>query len=444
MNNIKARRVSYTLTSNETLTDGLIWNTIISFSALCPLCPLWFKMVYDVIVVGGGLIGLATAREILQRQPDTKLAVLERESQIATQQSGHNSGVIHAGIYYKPGSLKARLCVAGHRAMMDYCDMKGIPYQTIGKVIVALNEDELPRLMDLWERGQANGVDGLRLIDRNELRELEPHLKGIKAIHSPHTGIVDYNLVAHAYVDDIRNLGGEIHTNCQVVALDSKDKTTRISTTQDTFEARFVITCGGLYSDKLREMSDGENNVKIVPFRGSYYALTPEKQDCVNSLIYPVPDPRFPFLGVHFTPSMKGEVWVGPNAVLAFARKGYYRWDVNLGELMDTLTYPGFWKLALRYWKMGSLELFRDVVKSAYVKDVQRYIPTINADDLIAGHSGVRAQALRNNGELVDDFLIHHAGNIAHVQNAPSPGATSSLMIAKYIVDQIEANFEFD
>ncbi len=401
-------------------------------------------MIYDVIVVGGGLIGLATAREILQRQPHTKLAVLERESQIATQQSGHNSGVIHAGIYYKPGSLKARLCVAGHRAIMDYCDTKGIPYQTIGKVIVALNEDELPRLMDLWERGQANGVEGLRLIDGDELRELEPYLKGIKAIHSTHTGIVDYKLVAHAYVDDIRKLGGEIHTDCQVLDLDSQGKITRITTSQGKFESRFVITCGGLYSDKLREMSDGENNVKIVPFRGSYYTLTLEKQNYVNTLIYPVSDPRFPFLGVHFTPTMRGEVWVGPNAVLAFARQGYRRWDVNLSELMDTLTYPGFWKLAFRYWKMGSLELFRDFVKSAYIKDVQRYIPTLKGEDLIAGHSGVRAQALRHNGQLVDDFLIHHAGNIAHVQNAPSPGATASLMIAKYIVDKIEANFQFD
>ena len=400
------------------------------------------SQVYDLVVVGGGILGLATARSFLKRYPGKSLAVIEREAQIATQQTGHNSGVIHAGIYYKPGSLKAQACVAGHRAMLEYCTEHDIPYQKIGKLIVALDESEIPRLMELWERGNANGVPGLRLIEQAELGELEPNVQGIRAIFSPETGIVDYQLVAQQYAHDILDDGGSIHTDCQVVGLSTQATHTIIDTPQGVLTANRVITCSGLYSDKVRAMTHPNVDMKIIPFRGSYYKLTPQKQHIVQHLLYPVPDPSFPFLGVHFTPTMAGEVLVGPNAVLAFARQAYTRRTIHLGELIESLTYGGFWRLAGRYWKTGFAEMWRDFVKPAYIREVQRYIPALHAHDLLPAMSGVRAQAMTPQGDLVDDFRIVVGDHIAHVQNAPSPGATSSLIIAEMLLDKIELSLK--
>jgi L-2-hydroxyglutarate oxidase len=405
---------------------------------------------YDLVVVGGGIVGLATAREFLRRYPKLQLVVLEKEEKIAMHQSGHNSGVIHTGIYYTPGSIKAQACVAGHQAIMDYAREKGIPFELCGKVIVALNEGELARLDNLYKRGTDNGVQGLEMIGPERLRELEPYAAGIKAIYSPNTGIIDYGKIAHAYADDIRQAGGEIVTWIRVDGIANQNGSGATLTLHEMpnadwegqIEARAVITCGGLHSDILAQMTGAPKNVRIVPFRGDYYLLKPEKRNLVRGLIYPVPDPSFPFLGVHFTRVMNGEVWAGPNAVLAFAREGYGRKDISPKELLEVLTYSGFWRLALRYWRTGLTEMYGDFVKSAYTKTLQRYMPEITGDDLLPGPSGVRAQALASDGKLVDDFLITGGGNVAHIQNAPSPGATSSLIIAKLIADKTEKSLD--
>jgi len=387
----------------------------------------------------------------LIRQPALRVVVLEKEPVLASQQSGHNSGVIHSGIYYTPGSLKARACVAGHRAMLEFCQDQGIPFELCGKVIVALDESELPRLEDLYRRGIANGVQGLELIGPEQLRELEPFATGIKAIYSPQTGITDFVKVAHAYAHAIQQRGGEILTGCKVNTLSIKSgqalllctqPRTNVSNAQVEIEARYVITCGGLQADKLSQMSGKNPSMHIIPFRGDYYVLRPEKRYMVRALIYPVPDPRFPFLGVHFTRRLDGAVWAGPNAVLAFAREGYQRWKINPKDMWEILSYSGFWKMAARYWKMGLAEMYRDYVKVAYLKELQRYLPELQADDIVPGPSGVRAQALANDGRLMDDFMIQHGENIVHVLNAPSPAATSSLILAQMIVDEAQRNFE--
>jgi L-2-hydroxyglutarate oxidase len=393
---------------------------------------------YDLVVVGGGIVGLATARQLLIDHPDLRLAVLDKEADIASHQTGHNSGVIHAGIYYKPGTMKAKACVTGHDEMIAYCEAKGIPYRLCGKVIIAVDESELAALDQLYERGTANGVQGLEMIDPPRLREIEPHVVGVKAIYSPNTGVVDYLKVARAYADDVCNAGGQIITNCQVMGIETRGNETVLLTSQGEIKTRYVVTCAGLYSDRI---SGERENIRIVPFRGSYWRLRPEKRDLCRTLIYPVPDPRFPFLGVHFTRMMDDEVLVGPNAVLAFAREGYQRSKIKLGELAETLTYPGFWKLAARYWRMGGLEMYRDFVKTAYVKTAQRYVPEVTADDFLPGRSGVRAQALDRAGNLLDDFKIKSAANVIHVQNAPSPAATSSLVIARTIADEAGQRF---
>ena len=405
---------------------------------------------YDVAIVGAGLVGLATARELLIRQPRLRVAVLEKEPVLASQQSGHNSGVIHSGIYYTPDSMKARACVAGHQAMLEFCQDQGIPFDLCGKVIVALDESELPRLEDLYRRGIANGVQGLELIGPERLHELEPYAAGIKAIYSTQTGITDFVKVAHAYAHAIQQREGEIITSCKVTSLSPKSRHTlllcsrphtNIRNAHIEIEATYVITCGGLQSDKLSQMSNQKSEVRILPFRGDYYVLRPEKSHKVRALIYPVPDPRFPFLGVHFTRRIDGEVWAGPNAVMAFAREGYQRWKINPKDILEILGYSGFWKLAARYWKMGLAEMYRDYVKAAYVKELQRYIPALQSYDIVPGPSGVRAQALSKDGRLMDDFLIHHGENTVHVVNAPSPAATSSLVLAQMIVDEAQRSF---
>jgi L-2-hydroxyglutarate oxidase LhgO len=399
-------------------------------------------MVYDIAVVGGGIVGNATTRELKERFPNLKVAGVEKEDAFNKHQTGRNSGVIHSGIYYKPGSLKAKLCVDGRHMTWEYCERKGIEYKQVGKLILATDESELGRLQDLWVRGQENGVEGLEMLDEAQIREREPHARGVKAIFSPVTGIVDWGQVSASYVNDAKEAGAEYYLEHEVTKITRQNGVTILHTPKGEVQAKYVITCGGLYSDKLGQMTGGQRDPKIVPFRGDYLILKPEKSYLVKGNIYPVPDPEFPFLGVHFTPRMDGTIWLGPNAVLAFAREGYEFWDINPPELWDALTYPGFFKLATKYWKIGAGEMYRDLVRSAYVKALQRYVPELSPDDCLAGPSGVRAQAMAPDGSLVDDFVFEGADGVVHVRNAPSPAATSSLAIGKYIVDDAEKRFD--
>jgi L-2-hydroxyglutarate oxidase LhgO len=398
-------------------------------------------MTYDIAIVGGGIVGLATGRELLQRHPHLKLVILEKEPMLAMHQTGHNSGVIHSGIYYKPGSLKARLCTEGRRLLWEYCDRKQIEYRGVGKLIVATEERELPLLDDLYRRGIENGIEGLHLVDASGIREREPHCRGIKAIFSPVTGIVDYGIVARSYGDDVRAMGGSLFTGREVHAIRRAHQNVQLETSGGEYEARYVITCGGLQSDRLAKMTGGKGDPKIVPFRGDYLILKSEKRYLVKGNIYPVPDPSFPFLGVHFTPRMDGDIWLGPNAVLAFAREGYTFTTINPGDLLETLTYPGFIKLASKYFSTGMGEMYRDILRSAYVKALQRYIPELSVEDTLHGPSGVRAQAMLADGTQVDDFVFEGDQGMMHVRNAPSPAATSSLAIGKYIADDADRRF---
>lgn len=395
----------------------------------------------DIAIIGGGIVGLATAMELLVRQPNLDLLVLEKESRIAQHQTGRNSGVIHSGIYYAPGSLKARTCVAGKERLLRFCDEHAIPYDLCGKVIVATTEEELPRLQSLYERGQANGVPGLEVIGPDRLRELEPCCVGIRALYSPTTGIVDFGRVAQAYADEVVARGGGILTDHEVTAIRENGGGYALETPSGTVEAGYVISCAGLYSDRVARMTGAPGDPKIVPFRGDYYVLVPEKTDMVRGMIYPVPDPRFPFLGVHFTRRMDGGVWLGPNAVLAFAREGYGKLQVAPGDLAETLTYRGFGKLASRFWRTGFDEIYRDFSKAAFLAALRVYMPRLRSEDMEPGPSGVRAQALNIHGELVDDFVVNHKGRALHVRNAPSPAATSSLAIADIIANTAQKAF---
>ncbi len=392
----------------------------------------------DLIVVGAGILGLAVAREWLKGHPDLSVLVLEKEARIAAHQTGHNSGVIHAGIYYAPGSLKARLCTAGRRELTAYCDEKEIPYERCGKVVVAAQEDELPRLDELHRRASANGVQDIELIDGAQLAELEPNVSGIRALVSPTTAIVDFRRVAAAMADDVRAMGGAIQTEARVVGITMTGGITELHTPKGAFRARNVITCGGLYSDRLARLTGAPETPKIVPFRGRYYSLRPSARGLVRGLVYPVPDPAFPFLGVHLTKQISGDVWAGPNAVLAFAREGYRARDVSISELRETLSYRGFRALAAKYWRLGLSEVCGDLSKRIFVRELQRLVPGVRAADLLESHAGVRAQALSEDGQLVDDFWFDHAENVIHVRNAPSPGATSSLALAREIVQVAE------
>jgi L-2-hydroxyglutarate oxidase LhgO len=398
-------------------------------------------MTYDIAIVGGGILGLATGRELLLRHPHLRLVLLEKEPALAMHQTGHNSGVIHSGIYYKPGSLKAKLCTEGRKLLWEYCDRKQIEYRSVGKLIVATEKRELPLLDDLYQRGIKNGIEGLQILDADGIREREPHCRGIKAIFSPVTGIVDYGVVARSYGDDVRAMGGQILTGREVRAIRRTSHAAVLETSGGECEARYVITCGGLQSDRLAKMTGGKSDPKIVPFRGDYLILKPEKRYLVKGNIYPVPDPNFPFLGVHFTPRMNGDVWLGPNAVLAFAREGYTFTTINPGDLLETLTYPGFIKLASKYFSTGMAEVYRDLLRSAYVKALQRYIPELTVEDTLPGPSGVRAQAMLADGTQVDDFVFEGDEGVMHVRNAPSPAATSSLAIGKYIADDADRRF---
>lgn len=399
-------------------------------------------MVYDIGVVGGGIVGLATVRELALRFPHASIAGVEKESGFNRHQTGRNSGVIHSGIYYAPGSLKAKLCVEGRTRAYAYCDEKQIPHSRVGKLIVATDESEFGRLDDLWARGRANGVGGLTMLDASGIAKREPHVRGLRAISSPETGIVDWGRVALAYADDAREAGVTFYLEHEVTAIERRGDVTRLVTPTETIEARRVITCGGLYSDRLARMTGGSRDPKIVPFRGDYLILKPERSEMVRGNVYPVPDPEFPFLGVHFTPRMDGSIWLGPNAVLAFAREGYSFFTINPEELWDAVTYPGFFKIATKYWKVGAGEMYRDLVRSAYVKALQRYVPELTPDDCLPGPAGVRAQAMNPDGSLVDDFIFEGAEGIVHVRNAPSPAATSSLAIGTAIVDDAARRFD--
>ena len=396
---------------------------------------------YDMAIIGAGILGLATAMELLSRFPALRLIVLEKEAAIARHQTGHNSGVIHSGIYYAPGSLKARLCVTGRAKLLAFCDAHAIPYDLCGKVIVATDAEELSRLDQLAERGRVNGVSALEMIGPERLRELEPHAVGINALYSPATGIVDFSRVARAYAWEVTEHGGEIRTNHAVAAITQRDGYNRIETSAGDVTARWIISCAGLEADRVARITGAPRTPQIVPFRGDYYVLRPERRDWVNGMIYPVPDPRFPFLGVHFTRRMDGAVWLGPNAVLAFAREGYRRRDVNVRDLTEIVRYRGFRTLARHYWRTGIDELYRDFRKAAFLKALQRYMPELRMVDLLPGPSGVRAQALGEDGALVDDFVVNVEGGALHVRNAPSPAATSSLAIGALIVDTAEQAF---
>ena len=398
---------------------------------------------HDVAVIGGGIVGLATALRLIEARPRLDIVVFEKEAELATHQSGHNSGVLHAGVYYAPGSLKAIRCREGRAELQAFADAHAIPIRYPGKLVIALTEEELPRLAELKARATANGVEGLEEIGPERIRELEPEAQGIRALWSPRTGIVDFRAVALAYADELRSRGVAIRTGEEVTGLEHRSDHTVVTTRVGDHVASHVIACAGLWADHIRAMSDGSRDraSRIIPFRGDYYTLAPDARGLVTRLIYPVPDPRFPFLGVHLTPRHDGEVWAGPNAVLAFALDGYRRRDIDVRDLASTLAYPGFQRLAFRYWRVGAAEFWRDISKQAYVREVQRYVPAIHAEQLTFGPSGVRAQAVGRDGSMVDDFSLAGDGRVLHVRNAPSPAATSSLAIGRVLATRAIEQF---
>jgi len=395
----------------------------------------------DIAVIGGGVVGLAVARELLLRLPRIRLAVLEKETDVGRHQSGHNSGVIHSGLYYKPGSLKARLCVEGADAMVAFCRKEGIPHEVCGKVVVATSPDEVTRLEDLRQRGEANGLQGLKHIGPAELREIEPHAAGLAALRVPSTGITDYANVCRKYAEHIRSRGGEVRTGSELRAVVQRNGECILDTSAGELSTHFAISCAGLFSDRVSRMAGHPPEIAIVPFRGEYYDLIPARQDLVKHLIYPVPDPRFPFLGVHFTRRITGTVDAGPNAVLALRREGYRARDFSWRDTWESLRFAGFWRMSLRMLGPGLGEQYRSWNKTAFVRALQRLLPEIREQDLVPGGSGVRAQALKRDGSLVDDFAFTFSGNWLHVYNVPSPAATASLAIARVLADQVQQQF---
>jgi L-2-hydroxyglutarate oxidase LhgO len=394
-------------------------------------------MAVKVTIIGGGIVGLATAHQLLQRHPATKVLVLEKEKGAGQHQTGHNSGVLHCGLYYKPGSTKARMAVEGIRRITAFCEEHGVPYELCGKTVVATEPEEIPRLDALFERGKANGVEGLELLGPERIRECEPHAAGLKGIRVPQEGIVDYAAVCAAMVKEIGARGGEIRFSSEVMRL-HRNSNWRIDTRSGEYEADFLINCAGLHCDRVGRMAGSREPTKIVPFRGEYYLLKPERQHLVRNLLYPVPDPQFPFLGVHYTRLIHGGVECGPNAVLTFAREGYRKGDFSLRDTAETFTYSGFWRFLLRYPRMCWEEFKRSYSKQLFCRSLQRLVPELEMEDLMPGGSGVRAQALSPRGELLQDFCFARAAGALHVLNAPSPAATASLAIADEIVTMAE------
>lgn len=391
---------------------------------------------YDFAIIGGGIVGLSTGMALSQRDPNARILVLEKEDSWAKHQTGHNSGVIHSGIYYKPGSLKAKFAREGSRSMVEFCEEYRIEHEICGKVIVATNQEELPLLQNLYQRGLANGLKIYR-INKEQLKEVEPHVNGLAAIRVPVAGIVNYKQVCETFATIIAKNGGDLRLGTKVNRFIETNDGVQIETDKGSFQARFLINCGGLHSDRVARSGGMETDMKIVPFRGEYYELKPEKRYLVKHLIYPVPNPAFPFLGVHYTRMIGGHVEAGPNAVLSLKREGYKKTDLNLRDFVEVMTYPGFWKLAAKYWKEGMEEMVRSFSKAAFVRSLQQLIPEIQPEDLEPAPAGVRAQALKPDGSLVDDFHILSGKNSIHVCNAPSPAATASIQIGKAVVERV-------
>jgi (S)-2-hydroxyglutarate dehydrogenase len=392
----------------------------------------------DVVVIGGGIVGLAVARELLTRHPDSALCVLEREDRLAAHQTSHSSGVIHAGIYYAPGSLKAKLCVEGARLLYAYCEEGGIEARRDGKLIVAADENELVRLEELERRGHQNQVPGLRRIGADGIAEIEPHARGVAALHSPETGVVDFSKVAKAYADDVEVAGGAVVTGAEVHALTPRGESITVEHARGRTQGGFVVSCAGAWSDRLAVASGAPAEPRIVPFRGGYLRLRPERRDLVRASIYPVPDPDLPFLGGHLTRTIDGEVLLGPSALMVGARDAYRLTRMRGGDLASNLAWPGTWRLMGRFWRTGLTEIRHAASKRAFVSDLRRFVPELTAGDVLPGPSGIRAQALGRDGKLVDDFVVHRTERALHVRNAPSPAATSSLALAKLIVDEVD------
>ncbi len=394
----------------------------------------------DVLIIGGGIVGLATAYQLTQHHPNLHVTVLEKEAEVAQHQTGHNSGVLHSGIYYKPGSLKAKNCRLGKAAMEAFCEAEAIPFERCGKVIVATQEHERPLLKRIYERGQANGV-ACTPIGPERLAELEPHVAGLEAVHVPEAGIINYAQVSRRMAERIQERNAALYTRAEVIAVREQGDRMVVESKTGAFESRYVIACAGLQSDRVAALTGAPSPAKIVPFRGEYFVLIPEAHHLCRGLIYPVPDPNFPFLGVHFTKMITGGVECGPNAVLSFAREGYSKTSLNLRDAADALTYTGFLKLAGKYWRTGFGELWRSFSKPAFVKALQRLIPEIQSQHLIPASPGIRAQALLPDGSIVDDFLIQETERLINVTNAPSPAATASLNIGRLIMQRLEAHF---
>jgi (S)-2-hydroxyglutarate dehydrogenase len=391
---------------------------------------------YDFVMIGGGIVGLATAVLLGQKYPEARLLVVEKESDWAAHQTGNNSGVIHSGIYYKPGSFKAQFCRAGSQSMVEFCQKHNIDHEICGKVIVATEPEEIPLLENLYQRGLQNGIQVAR-ISAEQVKEIEPHVSCLAGVRVFSTGIVNYKQVCQKYVELVQVQGGELRLNTKVEKIITTPQQQVIETNQGSFETRYVINCAGLHSDRIARLGQVDPGAKIVPFRGEYYELKPEKRYLVKTLIYPVPNPNFPFLGVHFTRMIDGSVHAGPNAVLSLKREGYKKTDFDLRDFTEVMTYPGFWKLAAKHADQGIQEMIRSFSKAAFVRSLQRLIPEVQSDDLVPTHAGVRAQALMTDGKLIDDFLMVKGDRAMHVCNAPSPAATSSLEIGKAIVAQL-------
>jgi L-2-hydroxyglutarate oxidase len=395
----------------------------------------------DVIVIGGGIVGLATAMKLTEKKPGIKLLLLEKEQQLCAHQTGNNSGVIHSGIYYKPGSLKATNCRTGYRQLINFCDENNIKYDLCGKVIVATNQDQLPALENIYQRGIENGLSGLKKISKEELNEIEPHVNGISGVQVTETGIIDYTVVSLKYAEIIKKNGGSIQLGEKVNNIKINRDKAILETDKGRYETKLIVNCAGLYSDKIAKMTGQDVSIKIIPFRGEYFKIKKERHHLVKNLIYPVPDPNFPFLGVHFTRMIDGGIEAGPNAVLAFAREGYKKLQISLPELTETLMWPGFQKVAAKYWKTGFGEMYRSFSKTAFTRALQRLIPEISKNDLEAGGAGIRAQACDREGGLIDDFLIYENEHAVNVCNAPSPAATSSLSIGDTVSNLVLKRF---